>query len=157
MLLRLNYQSGRNKMSTFWVNHRVKASASLELVFINPPRTSVFFITPIRFQRDQHHYYCFTVFFWAHHYMSDFLNVILVSFSQLLFSSPALGIMANKVSCKAIHFSRSGSGLDNEPACHRGARSEAPDISPMFVEPVRISDTIPVYEINKYSGQRSPE
>jgi hypothetical protein len=84
--------------------------------------------------------------------MSDFLNVILVSFSQLLFSSPALGIMANKASCKAIHFSRSGLGQENEPTCHRGARPEAPGISHLFVEPVRVSDSIqlpPAHEINK--------
>ena len=82
--------------------------------------------------------------------MSDFLNVILVSFSQLLFSSPALGIMANKASCKAIHFSRSGLGPENEPACHRGARPEAPGVSHMFIEPVRISDiSLPVHGINK--------
>jgi len=74
--------------------------------------------------------------------MSDFLNVILVSFSQLLFSSPAFGIMANKASCKAVHFSRSGLGPENEPTCHRVARPEAPGFSHLFVEPVCVFDSI---------------
>ena len=50
--------------------------------------------------------------------------------------------MANKASSRAIHFSRSGLGSENEPNCHRGARPEAPAISHLFVEPVRVSDSI---------------
>ncbi|KAF8972093.1 hypothetical protein BDZ97DRAFT_1913335 [Flammula alnicola] len=53
--------------------------------------------------------------------MSDLFNTILVSFSQLLFSSRALAIMAKRSSSKAIHTSMSGtstsSHFDKSSSC----------------------------------------
>jgi len=40
--------------------------------------------------------------------MSDFLKGILISFSQAIFSSPALDMIATGVSSKAIHFQGRG-------------------------------------------------